>query len=159
MYEQALAAPATTPSTGRLARVAYLVKDLVAEVAGVPFSAGAWIEAHPASRQYDLDQSARWQIDYLRIAHVRPHTGTEAEAGVVAMVPMIFLVGTLIGLLIGAVVCMRYFRQEMVANVSPRLRLIQLHLEQLESELELVLATRAADRHRPLGELYRPPAA
>ena len=75
------------------------------------------------------------------------------------MVPMIFLVGTLIGLLIGAAVCMRYFRQEMVANVSPRLRLIQLHLEQLESELDLVLATRAADRHRPLGELYQPPAA
>jgi hypothetical protein len=75
------------------------------------------------------------------------------------MVPMIFLVGTLIGLLMGAVVCMRYFRQEMVANVSPRLRLIQLHLEQLESELELVLATRAADRHRPLGERYQPPAA
>ena len=81
------------------------------------------------------------------------------KAGVVAMVPMIFLVGTLIGLLIGAAVCMRYFRQEMVANVSPRLRLIQLHLEQLESELDLVLATRAADRHRPLGELHRPPAA
>jgi hypothetical protein len=46
-----------------------------------------------------------------------------------------------------------------VANVSPRLRLIQLHLEQLESELDLVLATRAADRHRPLGERYQPPAA
>ena len=74
------------------------------------------------------------------------------------MVPMIFLVGTLIGLLIGAVACMRYFRQEMVANVGPRLRLIQLHLEQLEAELDLVLATRAADRHRPL-ERYQPPAA
>jgi hypothetical protein len=75
------------------------------------------------------------------------------------MVPMIFLVGTLIGLLIGAVASMRYFRQEMVANVGPRLRLIQLHLEQLESELDLVLATRAADRLRPIGERYQPPAA
>lgn len=114
--------------------------------------------ASTAARQYDVHQSARWQIDYLRIAHVRPHTGIELGAGVVDMVPMIFLVGTLIGLLIGAVACMRYFRQEMVANVGPRLRLIQLHLEQLEAELDLVLATRAADRHRPL-ERYQPPAA
>ena len=74
------------------------------------------------------------------------------------MVPMIFLVGTLIGRLIGAVVCMRYFRQEMVANVSPRLR-SSSSTSSNSSPSSLVLATRAADRHRPLGERYQPPAA
>ena len=38
MYEQALAAAAATPSTRSLAGVPYLVKDLIAEIAGVPFS-------------------------------------------------------------------------------------------------------------------------
>ena len=42
MCDQALAAAAAmTPPTGRLAGVPYLVKDLIAEVAGVPFSEGS----------------------------------------------------------------------------------------------------------------------
>ena len=41
MYEQALAAAAATPSTRSLAGVPYLVKDLIAEIAGVPFSEGS----------------------------------------------------------------------------------------------------------------------
>lgn len=41
MYEQALAAAAMIPSTGRLAGVPYLVKGLIAEVAGAPFSEGS----------------------------------------------------------------------------------------------------------------------
>ena len=41
MYDQALSAATTTPSTGRLAGVPYLVKDLIAEVTGVPFSEGS----------------------------------------------------------------------------------------------------------------------
>jgi len=68
------------------------------------------------------------------------------------MVIMIFFVGTLLGLLAGAVVSMRYFRQEMTANVSPKLKLIQLHLDTLEAELTLALATRAADGHRRHGD-------
>ncbi len=75
------------------------------------------------------------------------------------MVPMIFLVGTLLGLLGGAFACMRFLRQEMAANVGPKLRLIQLHLEQIEAELNLALATRAVEIHRPGGERRQPPAA
>jgi amidase len=41
MYDQALAAAAATPKTARLAGVPYLVKDLITEVAGVPFSEGS----------------------------------------------------------------------------------------------------------------------
>jgi len=61
---------------------------------------------------------------------------------------MIFLVGALLGMLTGAIVCMRYFRQEMTANVAPKLKLIQLHLDNLESEVNLALATRTVDRQR-----------
>ena len=68
------------------------------------------------------------------------------------MAIMIFFVGTLLGLLAGAVTCARYFRQEMTANVSPKLKLIQLHLDTLEAELTLALATRAVDSHRPPGD-------
>jgi hypothetical protein len=65
---------------------------------------------------------------------------------------MIFLVGTLVGMLAGAIASMRYFRQEMTANVAPKLKLIQLHLDNLESEVNLALATRAVDRQRYNGD-------
>ena len=73
------------------------------------------------------------------------------------MVVMIFLVGTLLGLLGGAIVCMRYLRQEMTANVSPKLKLIQLHLDNLEAEVNLALATRVVDLHRNHDEQRPPP--
>ena len=41
MYEQALAAAATLKPTGPLTGVPFLVKDLITEVAGVPFSEGS----------------------------------------------------------------------------------------------------------------------
>ncbi len=41
MYDQALSAAAAISSSGRPAGVPYLVKDLIAEVAGVPFSEGS----------------------------------------------------------------------------------------------------------------------
>jgi amidase len=47
MYDQALAAAAAVPRTGPLAGVPYLLKDLIAEVAGVPFSEGsAFLRGH-----------------------------------------------------------------------------------------------------------------
>jgi hypothetical protein len=73
------------------------------------------------------------------------------------MVVMIFLVGTLLGLLGGAIACMRYLRQEMTANVSPKLKMIQLHLDNLEAEVNLALVTRVADLHHNHGDDQRPP--
>jgi hypothetical protein len=65
---------------------------------------------------------------------------------------MIFLVGTLLGLLGGTLVCARYIRQEMTASIGPKLKLIQLHLDNLEAEVNLALATRAAQLHHHHGD-------
>jgi hypothetical protein len=58
---------------------------------------------------------------------------------------MIFVVGALLGLLFGASVCIKYVRQEMTASVAPRLNRIQVHLESLEAEVNLALATRRSE--------------
>jgi len=57
---------------------------------------------------------------------------------------LIFLVGVQLGALFGATLCVRYLRQEIAANVGPRLRQIQLQLDSLQAELNLAL-TRIRD--------------
>jgi len=72
------------------------------------------------------------------------------------MMAMIFLVGLLLGALAGAMLCIRYLRQEMAADIGPRLRRIQQQLESLESEAylartsQLVELTRHAVPHPTL---------
>jgi hypothetical protein len=70
---------------------------------------------------------------------------------------MIFLIGTLLGLLTGAVACVRYLRQEMTANVVPRLNLLQLHLDNLEAEVNLALVARMAELSGHRGVSPLPP--
>jgi hypothetical protein len=65
------------------------------------------------------------------------------------------LLGILIGLLTGTAVCARYLRQEIAANIGPRLRRIELQLDSLQAELNLANTTRLADLSRRLPE---PPA-
>jgi hypothetical protein len=60
-------------------------------------------------------------------------------------IPLVFLLGALIGMLAGGALCVRYLRQEIAANIGPRLRRLQLQLDSLESALNLVLATRYAE--------------
>lgn len=60
-------------------------------------------------------------------------------------IPLIFLLGTLIGLLAGGALCVRYLRQEIAADIGPRLRRLQLQLDSLESAINLVLVTRYAE--------------
>ncbi len=57
---------------------------------------------------------------------------------------MVILLGVLIGLLIGAAVCARYLRQEMAANVGPRLRRIEQQLDILRAEVNLATEARLA---------------
>ena len=54
------------------------------------------------------------------------------------------LLGFLIGLLLGAAASARYLRQEIAANVGPRLRRIELQLDALQAELNLANEARLA---------------
>ena len=53
-----------------------------------------------------------------------------------------FLLGLLLGVLIGGAICVRYLRHEIAANVGPQLRQLNLKIELLESVLNLALLTR-----------------
>ena len=54
------------------------------------------------------------------------------------------LVGVLVGLLTGTAVCARYLRQELAANIGPRLRRIELQLDNLHAEVNLATESRLA---------------
>ena len=58
---------------------------------------------------------------------------------------LIFVLGTLIGVLMGGALCVRYLRHEIEAEIGPRLRRMQLQLDNLESALNLALVTRYAE--------------
>jgi hypothetical protein len=58
---------------------------------------------------------------------------------------LIFLLGTLIGVLMGGALCVRYLRHEIAADICPRLRRLQLQLDNLESAINLVVVTRYAE--------------
>ena len=60
------------------------------------------------------------------------------------MVKVVILLGVLLGLLVGAAVCARYLRQEIAANIGPRLRRIELQLDTLRAELNLATEVRLA---------------
>ena len=61
------------------------------------------------------------------------------------MTALVFTTGALVGLLLGAMLCIRYIRQEVAADIGPRLRRIQLQLDALEAEVGLVIETRYAE--------------
>jgi len=59
-----------------------------------------------------------------------------------AVVKVILLLGVLMGLVAGAALSARYLRQEMAANIGPRLRRIELQLDTLRAELNLAAEAR-----------------
>jgi hypothetical protein len=61
------------------------------------------------------------------------------------MFVLIFLVGALLGMLVGGAFCVRYLRQEVAARIGPTLRLMQLQLDNLESAINLAVAARHAE--------------
>ncbi len=58
---------------------------------------------------------------------------------------IIFILGTLLGILGGGAVCVRYLRHEIAADIGPQLRRMQGKLDNLEAALNLALMTRYAD--------------
>jgi hypothetical protein len=63
---------------------------------------------------------------------------------------MIFLLGFLLGILGGGVLCVRYLRHEIAADIGPRLRRVQMQLDNLDTEVNLALATRFANLAKSL---------
>ncbi len=58
---------------------------------------------------------------------------------------LIFLVGALLGVLMGGAICVRYLRREVVGDIGPKLKHMQLQLDNIETELNLAIATRHAE--------------
>jgi hypothetical protein len=70
---------------------------------------------------------------------------------------MIVLVAALVGIVTGGAVCIRYLRQAIAADIGPRLRRIQLQLDNLEAEINLAMATRLTELSRRYGQGPTPP--
>jgi hypothetical protein len=64
------------------------------------------------------------------------------------MVVLIFFAGALLGALAGAVACVRYVRQAMMADVAPGLRRLQAQVDNLETEIRLTVTEWLADLTR-----------
>lgn len=58
---------------------------------------------------------------------------------------LIFLVGALLGVLLGGALCVHYLRREVADDIGPKLKRIQLQLDHIETELNLAIATRYAE--------------
>lgn len=62
---------------------------------------------------------------------------------------LVFLVGALLGALLGGALCVRYLRQEVAANIGPKIQHIQLQLDNIQAELNLAITTRHAELSGP----------
>jgi len=69
---------------------------------------------------------------------------------------LIFLVGALLGVLVGGMFCVRYLRHEVAANIGPRMRRIQAQLDNLETAVNLALVTRYAELGNQLPRNHPP---
>jgi hypothetical protein len=58
---------------------------------------------------------------------------------------LIFLVGALLGVLIGGLCCVRFIRHEVAADIGPSLRRMRAQLDNLETAMNLALVTRYAE--------------
>ena len=70
---------------------------------------------------------------------------------------MWFLLGTLVGAIAACLIRLAYLRREVAADIEPRLRRIQLQLDNLETALNLAMVTRYADMAGGLQRLPVPP--
>jgi hypothetical protein len=66
---------------------------------------------------------------------------------------LVFLLGVQGGVLAGALLCIRYLRREIAADIGPRLKRMQGQLDNLEAAVNLALVSHYAE----LAELPRHP--
>jgi hypothetical protein len=55
---------------------------------------------------------------------------------------LIFLVGALLGVVIGGAICVRYLRREIAADIGPRIKGVQLQLDNIETQLNMAIMAR-----------------
>jgi hypothetical protein len=55
---------------------------------------------------------------------------------------LVFLLSTLLGALMGGALCARYLRQEIAANIGPKIQHVQVQLDNIQAELNLAITTR-----------------
>jgi hypothetical protein len=65
------------------------------------------------------------------------------QAGVIYV--LIFLVGSMSGVIVGLALCARYFSSEMAANIGPRLKHVELQLDTIQAELNLAITDRLSE--------------
>ena len=58
---------------------------------------------------------------------------------------MIFLVGALLGVVMGGTLCVCYLRREIAAEIGPSLKRVQLQLDNLETQLNVAIMSRYAE--------------
>ena len=58
---------------------------------------------------------------------------------------LIFLLGALLGVLLGGTLCVGYLRQEIAADIGPRLKRVEFQLDNIEATLNLSITTRYAE--------------
>lgn len=58
---------------------------------------------------------------------------------------MVFLLGALLGLILGGMLCGGYLRREIAADIGPRLKRVQFQLDNIEAALNLAITTRYAE--------------
>jgi hypothetical protein len=61
---------------------------------------------------------------------------------------LIFLVGLiflLLGVLMGGALCVRYLRREIAGDIGPKLKRMQLQLDNIDTELNLAITMRQAE--------------
>jgi hypothetical protein len=61
------------------------------------------------------------------------------------MFVLLFVVGVLLGILVGGAICVRYLRREIAADIGPCLRRMQAQLDNLEAAMNLALMARYAE--------------
>ena len=66
---------------------------------------------------------------------------------VIVMSVLIFLIGALLGLVLGVALCVRYLRQELTARIGPAMDLVALKLDNVHSAVNVALANWHAELH------------
>jgi hypothetical protein len=73
---------------------------------------------------------------------------------------LIFLVGALLGLITGGMLCARYVRREITDDIGPKLKRVQIQLDSIESAVNLAIVTRYTElsTHLPNDSAHQLPS-